>query len=109
MSDSTPENTGQKVPKGSYAAGRRVALPEGAEAPIVVYINGVAQTEGEDYSLRGNEILFNREILKEVKSRQRKAIMLLGVVGFYAKNETVDVQFQRNGKTDLASDLPVRD
>ncbi|HTU15873.1 MAG TPA: hypothetical protein VMF31_11815 [Solirubrobacterales bacterium] len=109
MSDSDPQNTGQKVPKGSYAAGRRVALPEGAEAPIVVYINGVAQTEGQDYNLRGNEILFTRDILKEVKSRQRKAIMLLGVVGFYAKNETVDIQFQRNGKTELAADLAVHD
>ena len=38
-----------KIPKGSYAAGRRVTLPQGATQPIVVYINGVAQTEGEDY------------------------------------------------------------
>ena len=29
MTDQTP--TDQKVPKGSYAAGRRVTLPEGAE------------------------------------------------------------------------------
>ena len=34
--------------------------------------------------------------------------MLLGVVGFYNKHETVDVQFQREGKTGLASDLEVR-
>jgi len=33
--------------------------------------------------------------------------MLLGVVGFYSKNETVDIQFQRNGRTELASDLPI--
>jgi len=108
MSDSTSDNTTQKVPKGSYAAGRKVVLPEGAEAPIVVYINGVAQTEGEDYSLRGNVLLFNREILKEKKSRQRKMIMLMGVVGFYAKDETVDVQYQKDGKIELAPDLPVK-
>ena len=108
MSDPNPQDPGQKIPKGSYAAGRRIAVPAGAEGPIVVYINGVAQTEGQDYTLRGNEILFNRDILKEVKSRQRKAIMLLGVVGFYAKNETVDVEYRRNGKTELAPDLPVQ-
>lgn len=108
MSDNTPDSSGQKIPKGSYAAGRRVMLPEGAETPVVVYINGVAQTEGQDYNLRGGEILFTREILKEQKSRQRKMIMLIGVIGFYAKNETIDVQFQRNGKTELASDLPVQ-
>ncbi|MGA7398317.1 MAG: hypothetical protein WBW62_12810, partial [Solirubrobacterales bacterium] len=92
-----------------YEAGRRVLLPEGAESPLVVYINGVAQVEGDDYSLRGNEILFTREILKEQKSRQRKMIMLMGVVGFYAKDETIDVQYQKNGKTELAADLPVRE
>ena len=106
MTDQTP--TDQKVPKGSYAAGRRVTLPEGAEQPIEVFINGVSQTAGVDYTLRGNEILFTREIVKETKAGRRKLFMLLGVVGFYNKHETVDVQFQREGKTGLASDLEVR-
>lgn len=96
-----------KIPKGSYAAGRRVSLPEAADPPIIVFINGVAQTEGQDYTLRGNEILFNRDIIKEEKSGKKKLVMLLGVVGFYNKNETIDVQFQRDGKTELAGDLPV--
>lgn len=103
MSDSA----GQKIPKGSYAAGRKARLPAGAEAPIVVYINGVVQAEEQDYKLRGNKILFDREIVKEEKSGRRKLIMLLGVVGFYSKDETVDVQFQRGGKTELASDLKI--
>ncbi len=97
----------QKIPKGSYAAGRRVTLPEGAEKPIIVFVNGVAQTEGEDYVIRENEILFTREIIKETKTGKKKMFMLLGVVGFYNKDETIDVQFQRDGKTDFAGDLPV--
>ena len=96
-----------KVPKGSYAAGRRVTLPEGATQPIIVFVNGVAQTEGTDYVLRGNEILFTREIIKETKTGKKKLVMLLGVVGFYNKNETIDVQYQKNGRTELAGDLPV--
>lgn len=100
-------STEQKVPKGSYAAGRRVALPEGASEPFVVYINGVVQTEGPDYVVRDREILFTREIIKEAKSGKKKLVMLLGVVGFYNKNETVDVQYQKDGRTELASDLPV--
>ncbi|HRV59665.1 MAG: hypothetical protein KDB54_11610 [Solirubrobacterales bacterium] len=100
-------SSNEKVPKGSYAAGRRVSLPEGAEQPIVVFINGVAQSEGEDYVLRGEEILFTREIIKEEKSGKKKLVMLLGVVGFYNKDETIDVQFQKDGKTELAGDLPV--
>jgi len=95
------------VPKGSYAAGRCVNLPPEAEAPVVVFVNGVIQTEGVDYTLGKGEIRFSREIIKESKSGRRKLFMLLGVVGFYNKNETVDVQFQRNGKTELAGDLEV--
>lgn len=105
MTDSSPQTS--KAPKGSYIAGRRVSIPEGAEQPFVVFVNGVVQTEGVDYNLRGNEILFTRDIVKEDKSGKKKMFMLLGVVGFYNKNETIDVQFQRDGKTDLASDLPV--
>ncbi|HMX71093.1 MAG TPA: hypothetical protein PKA56_05005 [Solirubrobacterales bacterium] len=101
------EATEQKIPKGSYAAGRRVTIPEGAEQPIVVFINGVAQSEDQDYVLRGNEILFTREIIKEEKSGKKKLVMLLGVVGFYNKDETIDVQYQLNGKTELAGDLSV--
>ena len=35
-----------RVPKGSYAAGRRVRLPAGARPPFVVFVNGVEQSEG---------------------------------------------------------------
>ncbi len=105
MSKQAPEDL--KIPKGSFAAGRRVTLPAGAEQPIVVFVNGVAQTEGTDFTIRDNEILFARDIIKETKSGKKKLVMLLGVVGFYNKNETIDVQFQRDGKTELAGDLPV--
>jgi hypothetical protein len=97
----------QHIPKGSYAAGRIVRLPEGATDPIVVYVNGLAQTEGQDYAIRGNEIMFNREIVKEELGTGRKLAMFLGLFGTYRKHETIDVQFNRNGKTELAGDLKV--
>ena len=34
--------------------------------------------------------------------------MYLGLFGTYRKDETIDLQFQRDGKTELLSDLPVR-
>jgi len=102
---SKPEE--QKIPKGSYAAGRMVHLPEGAEPPFVVYINGVAQAEGVDYNIQGTKILFTREIIKEELNAVRKSAMLLGLFGTYRKNETVDVQFQKDGKTELAGDLKI--
>jgi len=96
-----------EIPKGSYAAGRRLKLPPGAEAPYVVFINGVEQTEGEDYRLAAGEIVFTREIVKEKVGTGRWLAMYLGLFGTYRKNETIDLQFRRDGKTELVSDLPV--
>ena len=95
------------IPKGSYAAGRRVRLPAGAEAPYVVFVNGVEQREGEDYRVAAGEIVFTREIVKEKVGTGRWLAMYLGLFGTYRKNETIDLQFQRAGKTELISDLAV--
>jgi hypothetical protein len=96
-----------EIPKGSYAAGRRVKLPAGAEAPYTVFINGVEQRQGDDYAVRAGEIVFTRQILKEKVGTGRWLAMYLGLFGTYRKNETVDLQFIRNGKVELRSDLPV--
>jgi hypothetical protein len=99
--------TEAEIPKGSYAAGRRVKLPAGAKAPYVVFINGVEQREGGDYEVRAGEIVFSRQIVKEQVGKGRWLAMYLGLFGTYRKNETIDLQFQRGGKTELVSDLPV--
>jgi hypothetical protein len=96
-----------EVPKGSYAAGRRVRLPRGARAPIHVHINGVAQTEGTDYEIRGSEVVFARPIVKETVTPGRWAAMYLGLFGTYRKNETVDVEYTLDGKTKLAADVAI--
>lgn len=99
---------GFEVPEGSVAVGDRVRLPRGAEAPFTVFINGVEQREGRDYRLRDGEIVFSRPILKEAKvGFARWLAMLIGLFGTYRKHETVDVQFSRGGKVELASDLPI--
>jgi hypothetical protein len=97
------------VPEGSVAVGNRVRLPAGAEPPIKVFINGVEQSEGGDYKLSGGEIVFGRPILKEAKvGFGRWLAMLVGLFGTYRTHETVDVQFTRGGKVELASDLPIQ-
>jgi hypothetical protein len=95
------------IPKGSYAAGRRVKLPRGAEAPYTVFVNGVEQREGADYRVAAGEIVFTRDIVKEEVGKGRWLAMYLGLFGTYRKNETVDLQFSRDGKVTLLSDLPV--
>jgi hypothetical protein len=97
-----------EVPEGSVAVGRRVRLPRGAEPPLVVYVNGVQQAEGRDYSVEGGEVVFTHPILKEQKlGAMRWLSMLIGLVGTYRKHETVDVEYHLEGETKLASDVQV--
>jgi hypothetical protein len=102
MNTSTTE-----IPKGSYAAGRRIALPARAEAPYAVFVNGVEQREGVDYDVRAGEIVFRRELVKEKVGAGRWLAMYLGLFGTYRKNETIDLQFRRDGKVELLSDVAV--
>jgi hypothetical protein len=96
-----------EVPKGSFAAGRRVRLPRGARPPVVVYVNGVQQVEGEDYLVRAGEVAFRRPIVKERVGGMRWLAMLLGLFGTYRKHETVDVEYRLGGQVKLASDVEI--
>jgi hypothetical protein len=88
--------------------GRRVRLPRGAEPPFGVFVNGVRQTEGTDYTVQGREITFARPIVKEGKvGGVRWLAMLLGLFGTYRKHEVVDVEYRMRGETRLASDVEV--
>jgi hypothetical protein len=100
-------NAATEIPKGSYAAGERVKLPARAEPPFTVFVNGIEQSLGGDYSIEGGEIVFTRPIVKEKVGAGRWLAMYLGLWGTYRKNETVDVQYTRDGKVQLSSDLPV--
>jgi hypothetical protein len=88
--------------------GRRVRLPRGAEPPFGVFVNGVRQTKGEDYTVQGREITFARPIVKEGKvGGVRWLAMLFGLFGTYRKHEVVDVEYRLRGETKLASDVEV--
>ena len=98
--------TEAEVPKGSVAVGRRVRLPRGAEPPIIVYVNGVPQTEGTDYEFRRGQVVFSRPIVKE-----QVADALAGdapwVVRTCRKHETVDIEYRLGGQVKLASDVEI--
>jgi hypothetical protein len=93
----------------SVEVGRRVRLPNGAERPIQVFINGTEQAEGPDYSVHGREIVFSRPLVKEKVSSGRWLAMTLGLFGSYGKNESVDVHFHRGGKVQVISDAEIVD
>lgn len=102
----------QQIPLGreeeGVEVGRRVRLPRGAEPPYKVYLNGVEQTEGEDFRVRPGGLVFTRPIVKEGKvGGVRWLAMLLGLFGTYRKHEVVDVEYRLGGKVHLASDVEV--
>jgi len=99
-----------KSAHGGKPVGRRVALPRGARRPIKVYVNGQEQREGVDYTVGEGEIAFRDPILKEDLGELgllRKAVLGLGLVGSYQRNETVDVEYALGAGMQFASDLAV--
>lgn len=95
---------------GGKPVGRRVKLPRGAQAPMKVFINGQEQVKGLDYTLHEGDVIFREPILKEDLSELglvRKAMLGLGLVGSYQRNETVDVEYALGDRRHLGSDLAV--
>ena len=83
-----------------------VHLPPGVRPPLRVFVNGIEQRQGEDYRLEGNRLVFNRSLAQEGKlGFWRWLSMLLGIAGTYRKHETVDVQYELNGKPRVAANL----
>jgi hypothetical protein len=83
-----------------------VRLPRGVRPPLRVFLNGVEQREGEDYRLDGDLLAFSKPLASEGKlGLWRWALMFFGIAGSYRKNDTVDVQYTVNGRTQLASGL----
>ena len=73
----------------------RVKLPDGANPPIRVFVNGVAQEEGRDYRLVGRELVFDGRLLKKEGRLGfwRWTLIFLGLVGSYKQNDSVDVHW----------------
>jgi hypothetical protein len=86
----------------------RVRLPADVERPFEVYVNGVAQVEGDDFVVRGGVLVFDRELRSEGKlGAARWTRMVLGVAGTYKQDDSVDVVYQRHGRPVVASKLPL--
>jgi hypothetical protein len=87
--------------------GTRVPLPTDVQRPFEVFVNGVAQTEGQDYVVRAGTLVFARSLASEGKlGASRWTSMVLGVAGSYRKNDSVDVVYTVGGRRRVASGLP---
>ena len=86
----------------------RVPLPHAAEPPIEVFVNGVRQVEGTDYDVVGRELHFDKHLAKEGKlGVLRWTSIILGLVGTYRKNDSVDVHYMRGGEQKVAVYLDI--
>jgi hypothetical protein len=86
----------------------RVALPRGVQGPFEVYVNGVRQQEGRDFSRRGDELVFSRTLAQEGRlGFWRWLSLFLGVAGTYRKHESVDLVYTVDGKRTVESGLPI--
>lgn len=96
------------VPRGSIAVGDRVVLPEGAEEPITVFVNGVEQRRGIDYRVEAGYVVFPRPILKESNlGFSRWAAIYLGAFGTYRIHESVDIHYQLGGRMHAEDDVRI--
>jgi hypothetical protein len=85
-----------------------VPLPGAVREPFEVYVNGVLQQRGVDYSVDGRELLFLKPLAKEGRlGPVRWLSMLLGIAGTYRKNDSVDVVYEAAGRKVVATGLPI--
>jgi hypothetical protein len=86
-----------------------VPLPEGAEPPYQVYVNGEPRTEGEDYTVEGRWLRFTSRLVPRPKLGGGRRLMLLMGIGVYGdlKGDVIDLQYHAGGARQLASGLPI--
>jgi hypothetical protein len=84
-----------------------VHLPPSVRAPFDVYVNGVHQQEGVDFDVRGDALVFGRELKKEGKLGFWRWFLGAWGVGTYRQNDSVDVRYERDGRPVLLEGLDI--
>jgi hypothetical protein len=86
-----------------------VPLPQGAEPPYQVFVNGEPRSEGEDYTVEGRWLRFRSRLVPQPRLGAGRRLMLLIGIGVYGdlKGDVVDVGYRAGGTRHLASGLPI--
>jgi hypothetical protein len=86
----------------------RVILPPAVGASFEVYVNGVRQEEGTDFTREGGVLVFPRALKQEGRlGPMRWLSLFLGVAGTYRQNDSVDVVYTVGGRRHVAARLPI--
>jgi hypothetical protein len=82
-----------------------VRLPNQVKGEFAVFVNGVAQREGEDYRVVGRELRFTRELKHEGKLGFWRWFLGAWGIGTYREHDSVDVQYDLEGRPMVAEGL----
>ena len=85
----------------------RVRLPRGVQSPFTVFLNGVRLTEGADYTVRGRELHFERELVQEGRLGFWRWFWGAWGIGTYRRDDQVDVAWEVDGHPQVAHKLDV--
>ncbi|QEC47142.1 hypothetical protein FSW04_05760 [Baekduia soli] len=83
-----------------------VRLPPQVQPPYEVYISGVPQREGVDYTREDDALVFDRALVKDKVSGWRWLLGAWGV-GTYRQNDSVDIRYTLNGRPMVAEGLDI--
>ena len=72
-----------------------------------VFVNGVRQEEGTDYTVEAGHLQFTRDLAKERLGFWRWTAMFFALFGSYGRNDTVDVHYKLNGRDQVAAGLQI--
>jgi hypothetical protein len=84
-----------------------VHLPSRISPPFQVFLNGVPQVEGRDYTVEGSTLVFERDLRTDKIGFWRWALGAWGV-GTYRQDDSVDVRYEHDGRARVAEKLPLR-
>jgi hypothetical protein len=79
----------------------RVKLPPGVRSPFEVYVNGVRQELGSDYTVSGGALVFDRELVQQKLGPWAWFLGIWGI-GTYKRNDEVDLRYEVDGHPAVA-------
>jgi hypothetical protein len=85
-----------------------VELPPEVSEPYEVFLNGVPQQAGRDFSVEGRTLVFERPLAKEGRlGFWRWLSLFLGIAGTYRQNDSVDIVYHASGRRAVVSGLTI--
>jgi hypothetical protein len=85
----------------------RVRLPRGVREPYTVYLNGVPQEPGRDFTVERGVLVFQTELRKEGRLGFWRWFWGAWGIGTYRKNDQVDVAWEVDGAPRVAHALDI--